>query len=349
MRLLLLTLIALPALAAHAYDQHALMDAYFGVVMIRGYNENGSMAYGSGVVVAEHTIVTNCHVLRGTRQPWVSRGEENYPITTVRADTWHDLCLVSSPTLPFKPVTLGNSHALMRGQEITAIGHSNGVPAPITSVGEIQGLYPASSGNVIRSSAKFLMGASGSGLFDMEGRLVGINTFKTAGHGHSIYFALPVEWLDTLEKMPASSEFPVKGQALWEADENKKPYYMQAAIPESRQDWASLEKMSALWTQQEADSPDAWFSLGLARQSLNQLDAAADAYQKALTLDRQFAEAWFRRGAIAQALGDIQTLQYIETQLQEIDPLLVSVYHNYLQCEKDCRNLDQTDAKNPAH
>lgn len=322
---------------AHAYDQQALMEAYFSVVMIRGYNEDGGMAYGSGVVVAEHTVVTNCHVLRATRQPWVARGEDSYPITEVRADAWHDLCLVTSPTLPFKYVKRGNSRDLIRGQEITAIGHSNGVPAPITSVGEIQGLYPTASGNMIRSSAKFLMGASGSGLFDMEGRLVGINTFKTAGHGGSIHFALPVEWLDTLEKMPPGTEFPITGKALWEEDEDKKPFYMRAAVPESRQDWAGLEKISQLWTQQEATNPDAWFSLGLAERSLNELDAAAFAFEKAVSLDSQFVEAWFRRGEIAQQMGDSQTVKEIEAQLQEINPLLVSVYQNYLLCEKDCK------------
>lgn len=337
MKLLLSVLLVTLSSAAQAYNQQALMEAYFGVVMIRGYNEDGGMAYGSGVVIADQTVVTNCHVLRATKQPWVSRGEESYPITTVRADVWHDLCVVTSPTLPFKPVPRGNSYALLRGQEITAIGHSNGVPAPITSIGEIQGLYSMPSGNMIRSSAKFLMGASGSGLFDMEGRLVGINTFKTAGNGGSIHFALPVEWLETLEKMPASTEFPVRGKALWEEDEDKKPYYMRAAVPESRKDWANLEKISMLWTQQETANADAWFSLGLAEQSLKQFDAAADAYQKAVNLDAQFVEAWFRRGEVAQRLGDSKTVKDIESELQKIDPLLVSVYQNYLSCEKDCQ------------
>jgi serine protease Do len=337
LKLLLSVCIVLLSSAAQAYNQQAMMEAYFGVVMIRGYNENGGMAYGSGVVIADHTVVTNCHVLRATKQPWVSRGEDTYPITSVRADVWHDLCVVSSPTLPFKPVARGNSYALIRGQEISAIGHSNGVPAPITSIGEIQGLYPTPSGNMIRSSAKFLMGASGSGLFDMDGRLVGINTFKTAGHGGSIHFALPVEWLETLEKMPATTEFPVRGKALWEEDEDKKPYYMRAAVPESRQDWPNLEKISMLWTQQETNNADAWFSLGLAEQSLKQLEAAALAFQKAVTLDGQFVEAWFRRGEVAQLLGDDKTVKDVELQLQKIDPLLVSVYQNYLHCEKNCK------------
>lgn len=312
------------------------MESYSGVVMIRGYNQDGGMAYGSGVVVAENAVVTNCHVMRATKQPWVSRGEDSYSITAVRADAWHDLCLVTTHNLPFKPVPRGNSLSLTRGQEITAIGHSNGAPAPLTSRGEIQGLYPTTSGNMIRSSAKFLMGASGSGLFDMQGRLVGINTFKTAGRGGSIHFALPVEWLETLEKMPASTDFPISGKALWEEDEDKKPFYMRAAVPESRQDWVTLEKISTQWTQQEVSSADAWFSLGLSQQSLKHFEAAAISFDKAVALDNQFVEAWFRRGEVAQLLGDVQTVHVVETRLQQIDPLLVTAYQAYLGCGPDC-------------
>lgn len=337
MKLLLTALFTLCSSMAQAYNQQALMDAYFGVVMIRGYNQDGGMAYGSGVVVDDNRVVTNCHVLRATKQPWVSRGEDSYPITEVRADAWHDLCLVTTSHMPFKAVPRGNSHTLTRGQEITAIGHSNGVPAPITSIGDIQGLYPTPAGNMIRSSARFLMGASGSGLFDMEGRLVGINTFKTAGNGGSIHFALPVEWLETLEKMPASTTFPVHGKALWEEDEDKKPFYMRAAVPESRQDWPALEKVSLAWSQQEPASTDAWFSLGLADIALNRFEAAANAFDRALALDKQFVEAWFRRGQVAYKLGDQQTVQAVASSLQQIDPLLVTAYQSYLGCEKNCQ------------
>lgn len=335
-KFLFLLLFSAVSSSAYAYNQQALMEAYASVVMVRGYNQDGGMAYGSGVVISDNAVVTNCHVLRATKQPWISRGEDSYPITAVRADAWHDLCLVTTHNMPFKPVPRGSSYALARGQEITAIGHSNGVPAPITSIGEIQGLYRTPEGNMIRSSAKFLMGASGSGLFDMEGRLIGINTFKTAGHGGSIHFALPVEWLETLEKLPASDVFPVTGKALWEEDEDKKPFYMQAAVPESRQDWATLEKICTSWTAQEASSPDAWFSLGLAELSLKQLPAAANAFEKASSLDRQFVEAWFRRGEVAQKLGDQQTVQAIESELQHIDPLLVSAFQAYLGCKNHC-------------
>ena len=332
----LATLALIPTLA-HAQNQPALIEAYFSVVLIRGYHDNGGMAYGSGVVVAENEVVTNCHVLRATKQPWVSRGEDVYPITTVRADTWHDLCLVTTQGMPFKPVIRGNSTALVRDQEITAIGHSNGVPAPITSVGEIQGLYPTETGNMIRSSAKFMLGASGSGLFDSDGKLVGINTFKTAGKGGSIHFALPVEWLPILEKLPASTTFPVTGKALWEEDEDKKPFYMRAAIPETRQDWPTLLSLSEQWTQAETNSPDAWFSLGMAQQQLHMDQVAMQSFERAAALDHQFIEALFRAGDIAKKLGDTGTLTQITAAIQAVDPQLIAIFQEYTACGAQCQ------------
>ena len=53
--------------------------------MIRGYNEAGGLAFGSGVVVGDNQVVTNCHVLRRTKQPWVSQGEDTYSVTSVKA------------------------------------------------------------------------------------------------------------------------------------------------------------------------------------------------------------------------------------------------------------------------
>lgn len=262
-----------------------MLDAYFSVVLIRGYNETGGLAYGSGVVLDKNKVITNCHIFRTTKEPWVSRGEDKYEIYTVKADTWRDLCLVTTAPLPFKPAMIGNSTALARGQEILAIGHSNGVPAPLTSRGEIKGLYPQTQGNISRTNAKFTMGASGSGLFDNEGKLIGINTFKTAGRNNSAHFALPIEWLVDLEKQPETKKFPIVGKALWEEDEEKKPFFMQAAVPETRGDWQKLRAIAEKWTIQEPSSPEAWYALGLADEKLLLTQEAKQAYQACQKLD----------------------------------------------------------------
>jgi S1-C subfamily serine protease len=132
-----------------ALNHDQLMDSFLSVVMIRGYDEAGGLAYGSGVVVGKNQVVTNCHVIRKTKQPWVSQGEETYSVTAVRADRWHDLCLMTTFGMPHKPVALGKSTNLKKGQEVITIGHSNGVPAPLTSAGVVKSTYDLDQGKVI--------------------------------------------------------------------------------------------------------------------------------------------------------------------------------------------------------
>ena len=321
---------------AFAENKEQLFKAYYTVVMIRGYNATGGLAYGSGVVVGDNKVLTNCHVFRATREPWISRGEDTYSITSVKADVWHDLCLVSTFSMPFKPALIGSSASLTRGQEIVAFGHSNGVPAPLTSTGMVKGLYDDAPGKVIRSTAKFLMGASGSGLFDLDGKLVGINTFKTTGKGGGIHFALPIEWLDKLEKQAEVTTFPITGKALWEEDEDKKPFYMQAAVPESRQDWPKLAEVAERWTKAEPNNSEAWFALGLGQENNGKADAAEQAYKKAADIDSRNYEALVKVGTLAKVRGDAGEMHRVQLALNNIDKDLGAEYTQLLGCNIEC-------------
>ena len=319
-----------------ALDNQKMLDAYFSVVLVRGFNTSGGLAYGSGVVITPTEVITNCHVLRSTKQPWISRGEDTYSITSVKADAWHDLCLVTTDKLPFKPALIGKSTELKRGQEIVAFGHSNGVPSPLTSSGAVKALYESDQGKVIRSTARFAMGASGSGLFDMEGRLVGINTFKTGGHSSSIYFALPIEWLAQLEKQPEITTFPITGKALWEEDEDKKPFYMQVAVPETRGDWPKLASVAEKWTQTEPKNTEAWYELGLGYENSAKLEEAEKAYRQALAADSGNFDALVRLGSIAKTRGDIAEMHRIQLALNDINKDAAAEYSEMLGCGAGC-------------
>lgn len=325
---------------ALAYDKQALMQAYFGVVMIQGHNQKGGLAYGSGVVIAENKVITNCHVLRATTKPWVARGQNSFEIISVKADTWNDLCLVKTERLPLKPVKLGKSSTLKRGEEVAGIGHSNGAPAPLTSTGFVNGLYPDTnanpSGNIIRTNAKFRMGASGSGLFDMNGYLVGINTFKTAGTRGSIHFALPVEWLAVLEKQTEITTFPINGKALWEADEDKKPLYMQAAVPESRGDWSKLKQVAEKWVDKDPSSPDAWYALGVSIENLGDIEQATKHYLKSASLDDQNMDVLIKIGDLAKKRGDKKELTRVQAALTQIDADIGQQYQQFVDCTVNC-------------
>lgn len=320
---------------ANAIDQQKVLAAMQSVVMVRGYNDKGGLSYGSGVMVGDNKVMTNCHIFRSTKQPWVSRGEDTYSIVSVQADRWHDLCLLTTSGIPFKAANIGKSNALKRGQEVLSIGHSNGVPAPLTSVGSIKSSYEFEGEKIIRSSAQFRMGASGSGIFDMEGNLIGINTFKTPGKP-AYFYSLPIEWLANLEKRPVETVFPITGKAFWEEDDVNKPFFMQMAIPELNQDWPKLEQVAQNWINADPKSSDAWYELGNAQENLHKIDAAKMAYQKSVLLDATNVDALFRLGVIAQSAGDKAGMHEANKAIANVSKELAEEFIKKLGCNMEC-------------
>lgn len=286
--------------AAHAYDRQKLLSSFFSTVLVRGYKDDGSLAYGSGVVVADNKILTNCHTLRQTKQAWISQGEQVFDIISIQADRRHDICLATTRYLPLKPVNIGSGSTLKKGQEVVAIGHSNGLPAPVTSLGEIKSLYSMNGANVIRSTARFALGASGSGLYDGEGRLIGINTFKTVGRV-AYFYAVPIEWLASLQQQPIETKLPIIGEAFWEEDEAARPFFMQVAVPELQEDWPRLAEIAGRWVKAEPGNSEAWYELGLAQENMGNHADAELAYQKSIALDGSNTDALSRIKALASA------------------------------------------------
>lgn len=312
-----------------------MLDPFFSTVLVRGYKTDGGLAYGSGVVVGDKKVLTNCHVFRETRQPWVSQGEDTFQVTSVRANRWHDLCLVEFDTLPYKAAILGQGARLKKGQEIISIGHSSGAPTPSTSVGVVKSLYAMDEGNIIRSTARFSLGASGSGLYNSEGQLVGISTFKTVGRV-AYFYALPIEWLADLEKQPKETTFPITGDAFWEADESKKPFFMQIAVPELGEHWAKLAEVAERWVKAEPNNSEAWYEAGLANEKLGKQAEAEVAYRRSVTLDGSNTDSLFRIGIIASEKGDKKEVQAINLALMDIDKEIAAEFSKATSCSAEC-------------
>ena len=305
----------------HAYDRVKLLKSFFSIVMIKGYTSDGSMAYGSGVVVGSNKIVTNCHIFRKTPEPYISRGEDTYRITQVQADRYYDMCLVATENTPFQAAEIGSATTMNKGEEIIGMGHSSGNPSPVNANGVLKSVYPFNNSHIIRSTARFTMGASGSGLFDGQGRLIGINTFKSPGR-NAYFYALPIEWLANVEKQPVETKFPIEGKTFWEEDDDKKPFFMQMATPELNEDWSKLAEVAKKWTAAEPQNSEAWYELGNAQDHLNNKTEAEKSYRIALKLNQKHTEALYGLGLIASAKGDQKQVQEINLAILDIDPQL---------------------------
>ena len=320
---------------AFAFNQEKLLGSFFSIVMIRGYNPDGSMAYGSGVIVAKNKVLTNCHIFRQSKEPWISRGEDSFTIASIQADRYHDLCLITADNLPFPPAEVGSVNDMKKGDEIIAIGHSSASPSPITSFGALKSVYPFDGANVIRSSARFAMGASGSGLFDGQGHLIGINTFKTPGR-NAYFYALPVEWISLLEKQPAETIYPIDGKTFWEEDDANKPLFMQVAEPEIQEEWTRLSGIASKWVLKEPNNTEAWYELGMAQEHTNLKVEAEKSYRHALMLSQGNIDAMFRLGVLASEKGNIKEVQEIKLALGNIDAEMAEEFNKAITCGENC-------------
>ncbi len=152
---------------------------------------------GSGFIITKDGyIFTNNHVVEKADKIKVrlSSGKE-YDAKVVGKDSKTDLALIkinASNSLPV--VELGDSDRLRVGEWVLAIGNPFGLEQTVTAgivsaKGRVIGSGPYD--NFIQTDASINPGNSGGPLFNMEGKVVGINTAIVA-HGQGIGFAIPV-------------------------------------------------------------------------------------------------------------------------------------------------------------
>ena len=164
------------------------------------------ISQGSGVVVGPGKVVTNCHVLEKVRHIYVQRENVIYIAKLEHAETSRDLCQLDIKNFTAPAVTLGNTRDARVGQKVFALGNPLGLEGTF-SEGMISALRgPDGKDPLIQTTAPFTSGSSGGGLFDSEGKLLGITTFIFKGSGN-INFAVPVEWVREMdERMKAAEE-----------------------------------------------------------------------------------------------------------------------------------------------
>ena len=152
---------------------------------------------GSGFIITrDGYIFTNNHVVEKADKIKVrlSSGKE-YDAKVVGKDSKTDLALIkinASNSLPV--VDLGDSDRLRVGEWVLAIGNPFGLEQTVTAgivsaKGRVIGSGPYD--NFIQTDASINPGNSGGPLFNMEGKVVGINTAIVA-QGQGIGFAIPV-------------------------------------------------------------------------------------------------------------------------------------------------------------
>jgi len=163
---------------------------------VKTFDEAGRpVASGSAVVIRAGTLITNCNVLAKARKVSVTRDNIAYGASLEHADTARDLCLLKVANFNAPPVTVAPAETPKIGSRVYAIGNPRGLEMTISD-GLLSGIRRADNDEFValQITVPISPGSSGGGLFDAQGRLIGITTFAIRD-SQNLNFALPAAWI----------------------------------------------------------------------------------------------------------------------------------------------------------
>jgi serine protease Do len=177
---------------------------------VQTYDVDGlPLGFGSGVVIAPDTLVTNCHVLAKAKRVAVKRDKTSIDAKLELWDPQRDVCQIKAPNLGAPAVALGEVSRLQIGQNVFAIGNPRGLDLTL-SAGLLSSIRRNEQGQVflLQTSAPISGGSSGGGLFDDDGTLIGLTTLRSVGDAQNLNFAIPVDWIKELPQRHAKLAKP---------------------------------------------------------------------------------------------------------------------------------------------
>jgi serine protease Do len=286
------------------------------VVRVEVDREHGGLSLGTGVTIAPSVVVTNCHVTRDAIAARIAGSGMLWDVSAQVADTQHDVCFLRVPAWRGKPVVLGATDSLRLGQPVVALGFTGGAGIALT-LGHVLALHSLDATYVVESDTAFTSGASGGGLFDTSGELVGLLTFRLRGSTGTFY-SLPVEWIRA--GMPGENQWtelgPLRGKrAFWQAETEALPYFMQAPPLDADGQWGALLDLSDRWAAASPRDAEPLLLRGRALQMLNRLQAAVAAFVAALRLRPDDPSAWYGLALCYASLGDEVASRAAEAKL----------------------------------
>jgi Tfp pilus assembly protein PilF len=257
-----------------------------------------AIALGSGVSAAKDEIVTNRHVVEGGKAWRVRQGSNTWTARIAFLDSEHDLCGLRVEGLTAIPVNTRASLTLSVGERVYALGSPEGLELSL-SEGLISGIRKFEGVSLIQTTAPISHGSSGGGLFDEQGKLVGITTFAIKD-GQNINFAIPTELVLGLKNHPATE------LRQTEAESNASQAMLLSQIANDALQSGDYEKALQTYKQMAQltpNDPGAWFGVGEVSLKLNRLESALQACERAVQVGPEEADSWNCLGDAYDRLG----------------------------------------------
>jgi serine protease Do len=326
---ILAALLLAPSALAQLLQPATFIPVSGSIVRVEAERQQGGLFVGSGVTVAPAIVVTNCHVIRDAATIRISGGGRLWEVTGQYADANHDLCFLRAPAWQGKPAVFGEPDSLQVGQAVAAIGFTGGTGRSLR-FGRVRALHALDGGRIIESDTAFTSGASGGGLFDASGTLIGLLTFRLRGSSGN-YYSLPVRWIS--ERLPADDQWtdihPLHdGLPFWQRDVATLPYFLRAAPLHAEGRWAELVELTERWSSANPRDAEPLRVRGDALQQLDRQQAAVGAFTGALRLAPDDSSAWYGLALAYAAVGNVTALRHAEARLAELDADLAARLHD---------------------
>ena len=195
---------------------------FFGMPMVPSPEEQQRTSLGSGFIISsDGYILTNTHVVDDADQVTV-RLQDRRTLTAkvIGSDPQYDIALLkvdAGGSLP--AVSIGDSRSLKPGQWVLAIGSPFGFDYTVTqgivsAVGRNLGSQDQPYTSFIQTDVPINRGNSGGPLFDLQGRVVGVNSqiYSNTGGYLGVAFSIPIDVAMNVVKQIKEKGYVTRGQ-----------------------------------------------------------------------------------------------------------------------------------------
>ncbi len=199
------TLLTLPEIYANYVNSTVGITVDIVSTNIFGQTVKGAAAGSGFVITSDGYIATIYHVIEDANTVTVTFVDgASYPATVVGGDEENDIAVLKIEATGLTPVVLGDSDAMLVGEQVAAIGNPLGELTFTLTSGYVSALdrsITMSDGTVmtmLQTDTAINSGNSGGPLFNMYGEVIGITSAKYSGTSsgsatiEGIGFAIPI-------------------------------------------------------------------------------------------------------------------------------------------------------------
>jgi serine protease Do len=213
---------AMPGQGMPDDPQAEIFRRFFGMPMMPSPQEQKHTSLGSGFIISsDGYILTNNHVVDHADKITV-RLQDRRTLTAkvIGTDPTYDIAVLkvdAGGSLPV--VSLGDSRNLKPGQWVLAIGSPFGFDYTVTqgivsAVGRNLGQQDQPYTSFIQTDVPINRGNSGGPLFDLQGRVVGVNSqiYSNTGDYMGVSFSIPIDVAMNAVQQIKSKGYVSRGQ-----------------------------------------------------------------------------------------------------------------------------------------